>query len=70
MKKTKTDYIGVRLFPEDLARVDELAATLGTSPSRLVRLLIHYTSPRLGPPGSSTAFRSWARRVIERPIIG
>jgi hypothetical protein len=70
MNNTKSDYIGVRLFPEDLERVTTLAKELGTTPSRLVRLMIHFTSPRLGPVGIASKFRAWARRVLERPLFG
>lgn len=66
---TKSEFFAVRLYPEDMERLNTTADDLGVSSSRLVRLLIHYTSPRLGPPGQSVEFKKWVKRVTSRPLF-
>lgn len=68
-KSIKSEFFAVRLYPEDMERLNTIASELGVSASRLVRLLIHYTSPRLGPVGQSSAFRKWVNRVTSRPLF-
>ena len=68
-KSIKSEFFAVRLYPEDMERLNTTADELGVSTSRLVRLLIHYTSPRIGPAGQSAAFRKWVNRVTSRPLF-
>lgn len=68
-KSVKSEFFAVRLYPEDMERLNTTADDLGVSASRLVRLLIHYTSPRVGPVGQSAAFRKWVNRVTSRPLF-
>ena len=65
----KSEFFAVRLYPEDMERLNTTADELGVSSSRLVRLLIHYTSPRIGPAGQSVEFKKWVRRVTSRPLL-
>ena len=67
--KSKSEFFAVRLYPEDMERLNSTADELGISSSRLVRLLIHYTSPRIGPAGQSVEFKKWVKRVTSRPLF-
>lgn len=65
----KSEIFAVRLHPEDMKRLDNLAAELGISTSRLVRFMILYTSPQVGPAGHASHFRAWARKILTNPLF-